>query len=99
MEDLSGASMVREVEGAHVDAGKQPSQGRDPRVVRAVRVTDEERRVVEPDRVAALGVLALRERTRDRQAGRLEVGPQRFRLAVAVALSPASGGSRARPAR
>ena len=84
MEHLARAVMVRQVERAHVNAGKQTPQRRDPRVVRAVRATDEQRRVVEPDRVSAFCVLAFRERPRDRESGCLEIGPHRVRLASSL---------------
>ena len=51
----AGAVEVRQVELDHVDAGKRRAQRGDTRRVRPVAAADQERPLVEPEQVAALG--------------------------------------------
>ena len=84
MEHLGAAVEVRQVEREHVDAGKQATQRLDARLVRAVRLADEQRLVVEPHGVASLGELVVLEPPDHRQR---QVAGERFRLAAAAGLS------------
>ncbi len=55
MEHLADAVVVGEVEADHVDVREELLEALDARVVRPVASADEQRALVEPDRVAALG--------------------------------------------
>jgi hypothetical protein len=51
---LAATAPVRQVERDHLDVGKRGSKRRDSGVIRPVAAADEQRALVEPDRVAAL---------------------------------------------
>ena len=69
MEYLFATVQVREVEDDHLDVGERCPQGGHALVVRAVAAADQERALVQPDRVAALGGRGRLEPSGDRHAG------------------------------
>ena len=79
MEHLAAAVEVRQVEREHLDAGQEAAERLDPGGVRAVRVADEQRPLVEPDGVAALRELVALEPAEDgqRQVGASASGSPR----------------------
>ena len=83
MEHLFSTVQMRKVEDDHIDVGERCPQGSHARVVRPVAAADQERSLVQPDRVAALGGRGRLEPSGDRHAGLDEVRRHglHFRLA------------------
>ena len=81
------AEVVRQIDGEHLDAGQSGSELGGARLVRPVAEADDQRPLVEPERVTALGKRGRGQLGGNRDAGRLEVGPQRLDLAPSGLLS------------
>src|SRR5207244_4806637 len=76
-------------EGEALAAREGPRQRACSGLVRPVSAADEERPLVEPQRVATLGERGRLEPRRDRHAGALQIAAQRLRLAAAELLARA----------
>ena len=72
-EHLARPAVVRQVEWDDVDVRQRIAELLDPGGVRPVAVADEQRSLVEPERVAALDRRRCLEPRGDRNAGRREV--------------------------
>ena len=83
MHHFAAAVPVREVEGDHIHPGEGVPESAHRRRVRPVADADEQRLLVEPDRVAALDHRRLGELGCDRNAGRGKRSRDRIRLAAA----------------
>src|SRR5207244_10832561 len=79
-------------EGEALAAREGPRQRACSGLVRPVSAADEERPLVEPQRVATLGERGRLEPRRDRHAGALQIAAQRLRLAAAELLARAEQG-------
>ena len=78
---------VRQVVREHLDVGERSRELLDAGRVRAVAAADEERALVEPDRVAALDRPGRLDPRGDGNAGALEVGDERVGLAEPAGLA------------
>ena len=87
MHDLSRAVIVRQVEDDQLDVRKQLAQRLDAGVVRPVAPSDEERLLVEPDRVAAFRERRRVEPPGDRDSCFHEVGGHCLRLGPPLLLA------------
>ncbi len=81
MHHLGAAVPVGQVVGEHLGVGERPGELLDARSVRAVAASDEERVVVEPERVAAVDRSRRLDSPRDGDACAGEVGLEGARLA------------------
>ena len=79
---LAAAVVVGQVDRDHLDSWERRSRAGGAGLVRPVAEPDDERPLVEPERVPALGERRLGQLGRDRHAGRLEVGAHRLDLAA-----------------
>ena len=86
MEHRARPVEVREVEDGYVDAGQGLDERPDADVVRAVAAPDEQRALVEPEGVAALGRRRRLEPHGDRNACLDEIGRHRVDLTAAALL-------------
>ena len=82
MEDLPGAAQVWEIEREHLDAGQRLGELADAVVVRPIAASDEERALVEPERVTALGRFRALDSRGDRHARLDEVRADHLDLAA-----------------
>ena len=94
MQDLAASVPVREVEGDHVDARERAGERVDRRVVRPVADPDEQRSLVEPQRVAALDEHGREQLEHDGDTGRGEDRRERRRARRGAPPSPAGGALR-----
>ena len=83
--DLAFAVPVRQVKRNDAETGELSERG-GAGLVRPVAETDEQRSLVEPDQVAALGARGLVEARRHRHARPREIETERFRFAASTRL-------------
>ena len=87
MHDLGRPHPVRQIEGDHLDVGERRPECRDSGRARAVAMADEERVVIEPDRVASLDRCGSGHGRGDRHSGGFEAQADARRLAEAALLA------------